>query len=176
MRIQKKQLTKQQVCNWYSSNFSWVRHFVKLVACIWQWTSFAIKLILTVSFLFQANPSTAQGCPSVLLDWQIKSHLDARIGKKKSFSIQWCWPPARDDVVVPVQAGQWRTRHGQRHYAPVPDDKGDSHILAAGNAAARCLTLRHGSEAMMGDGVEEAGRRPGMCSIGARPRQWQFTV
>jgi len=57
-------------------------------------------------FLFQANPSTAQGCPSVLLDWQIKSHLDARIGKKKSFSIQWCWPPARDDVVVPAQAGQ----------------------------------------------------------------------
>jgi len=26
--------------------------------------------------------------------------------KKKSFSIQWCWPPARDDVVVPAQAGQ----------------------------------------------------------------------
>jgi len=35
-------------------------------------------------FLFQANPSTAQGCPSVLLDWQIKSHLDARIGKKRA--------------------------------------------------------------------------------------------
>jgi len=31
---------------------------------------------------------------------------DAHEGKENSFSTQWCWPPARDDVVVPAQAGQ----------------------------------------------------------------------
>jgi len=30
---------------------------------------------------------------------------DAR-EEKKSISSQWCWPPARDDVVVPAQAEQ----------------------------------------------------------------------
>jgi len=178
MRIQKKQLTKQQVCNWYSSNFSWVRHFVKLVACIWQWTSFAIKLILTVSFLFQANPSTAQGCPSVLLDWQIKSHLDARIGKKRASAFNgvghqpattlWSLRKPGSDAQDMVSATMLRFLMIKATATSSPP--------GAGNAAARCLTLRHGSEAMMGDGVEEAGRRPGMCSIGARPCQWQFTV
>jgi len=59
-------------------------NFVEWLACTWQYTSFAIKLILTVSILIQPNPSTAQGCPSALLGRQIKSHQMHAKKKKAS--------------------------------------------------------------------------------------------
>jgi len=57
-----------------------------------------------------------------------------------------------------------------------------SSLLIAGNAVAGCPTPGHGKEeldcgeATMGDGKEEAGRRSGICSIGAWPRQRKFVA